>query len=151
MWRPFGFITSRLDIIISNLVSIRNNTSKILFCLSKPGKLRVIPISERRSGSMADTIVFNVLLPPKSAPDVVARKLTVTVGDAETVTLDVSTEQISVDGLEGPEGSSVTLSLVDVDNAGLESQPSSVTVTLADTFPPPAPGQIGVVNVEEKF
>lgn len=158
MWSPLSFVHAKLNMIIDNqrklIIGInvnRHKLDKVLFCLSKPGKMTIFNVCERSNIQMSDTIVFNVLLPPKSAPDVVARKFTFTVGDGDPTVLDLNPEQVSVDNLEGPEGAIVNLSLVDIDNAGLESQPSTLTVTIVDTFAPPAPGQIGLVNVTEKF
>jgi hypothetical protein len=47
---------------------------------------------------------------------------------------------------EAPENSSCRLSLVYVDNAGLESPESTQTFTVQDTIPPEAPGDFGEIT-----
>jgi hypothetical protein len=101
---------------------------------------------------MADvqTLIFDVTLPPPAAPDVVTRKVTVEInGESSTLTLDA--EATTVTGLKGLQDAVVTVTLVDVDDAGLESPPSTKTVTLVDTIAPPAPGELGITVSGEEF
>jgi len=95
-------------------------------------------------------LVFNVNLPPKAAPDVVARQLTVVVnGDAQVMSLGADVEL--VEGLKGPQDSMVTLMLVDIDDSGNSSPPSELSFVLLDTIPPPQPGSMGATVVAEIF
>lgn len=100
---------------------------------------------------MADKISFLVKLPPKSAPDVVRRILTVNIGEDNQTGIDTDKELTEFGPLTGDEGAAIKITLVDVDNAGNQSEPSVFEGVLADTFAPPAPGAIGVVAVGESF
>ena len=86
---------------------------------------------------------FVLTLPERSAKDVVARELTVSVDGVETV------ESLNGDSLEsqvysGLDNAAVAGRLVDIDDAGNRSEPSEFTFVLVDTIAPPAPGQVGL-------
>ena len=99
---------------------------------------------------MAGVILFQVVLPPKSADDVVNRevKLSFDDGGLLTVNLEPSAETTSV--LRGAEGAQVTVSLVDVDDAGNRSEPSVAVFDLVDVIPPPQPGELSLNIVGEE-
>lgn len=110
-----------------------------LLLKSKPGKIQIFVTGEN---DMA--ITFKVVLPPVSAPDVVARELSVKIGDAEPIVTELAADAINVDELQGPQDAEVEVSLVDIDDAGNRSEPSVATAVLADTFAPPKPGELGI-------
>lgn len=129
-------------ILITMLLLIRsiNNTClsilKVLR-LKKPGKVSITMFEGE------GMLSFVLTLPERSAKDVVARELTVSVDGVETV------ESLNGDSLEsqaysGLDNAAVTGRLVDIDDAGNRSEPSEFTFVLADTIAPPAPGQVGL-------
>jgi len=117
----------------------------------KLGPLGYIITSERNATGMADIISFNVSLPPKSAPDVVSRELSVKVGDNPAETRVYPPEALVATGFEGPQDIGVQISLVDIDDSGNRSEPSVLGFLLADLVPPPTPGTLGIVVVQERF
>jgi hypothetical protein len=118
---------------------------QLLFRLG-PGNVSIRITGET---SMADVLLFVVYLPPKSAPDVVARELTVEI-DGETQVLELDADSTQVSDLFGLEGSTVSLSLVDIDNADNRSGASVFNTTLKDTIAPPKPGVLGLEVTAER-
>lgn len=132
-------ITRRLNELDAKL-------DKLLFRLG-PGKIIVHVIGEL---NMSDKLSFVVYLPPKAAPDVVSRELRVEIGDTlQVLELDADTSEVL--SLSGHQGASVTLSLVDIDDAGNRSEASVLQTELIDTIAPPKPGTLGVEIVAEDF
>lgn len=80
--------------------------------------------------------------------DVVNRVLTVTVGGVSETTT-VSGDTTNFGEITVPQDVEVTLTLVDVDDAGNKSEPAEVTFVSADTIPPAKPGEFGVTIVRE--
>lgn len=95
-----------------------------------------------------NVILFDISLPPASAPDVVRRELTVEINGVSVVH-ELPADTMSLAGLQGPQGALVHLSLVDIDDADLRSPESVLDATLLDTVPPPQPGQIGIAMTGE--
>lgn len=100
---------------------------------------------------MADVLTYRVSVDPAAA-DVVERLLTVTVDGQEVAdaakTFEPSATDLGV--VNVPQGSSVVLSLVDVDDAGNKSEPALLAFSAEDTLPPAAPGGLGVTLVGEE-
>lgn len=85
-----------------------------------------------------DLIQYEVVLPPLEAGhDVAVRRLTV-----NGVSQDVDPSADVVGGFEGPQDSEVAVSLIDLDDAGNESQAREMTATLVDSFAPAVPGEL---------
>lgn len=85
-------------------------------------------------------------LPPPGAPDVVLRELTQVINGIQTV---LNVEQGYTFLAE--DGAMVSLSLVDIDDAGNRSEPSpTLTFTATDTIAPPTPGELGVTVIGEE-
>ena len=95
-------------------------------------------------------IVFDVLLPALGAPDVVKRRLSLQIGDAEPVLVPVGLQDEAVRGLKAPQGANVTVSLVDVDEAGNESEASVTAFEAKDVIPPVRPEAVDIVIVGEE-
>jgi len=93
-------------------------------------------------------ILFDVILPPPGAADVVSRELTITRDGADPVLTTVGKEETKVAG-KAPQDSVLTLTLVDVDDAGNRSEPRVQTATVSDTFAPAQPGELGIVVTGE--
>lgn len=108
-------------------------------------------ITEERNEGMADIIKFAINLPPKAAPDVVSRELTVAINGNDPVIRSLDASVTVVDDLEGPQDASVLVILVDTDDNGNRSEASTITFVLVDLIPPPKPGELGVVVLDEKF
>lgn len=92
---------------------------------------------------------YKATFPPTTANDVVTREVTMTINGG---TPDVSTYPVTTGEFNffAPDNATVSLFLVDIDDAGNRSQPSpSTEFTATDTLPPPAPGAIGVTLVGE--
>jgi hypothetical protein len=149
-------IHRKLDTIIDNQKILLSNQRRLLWYMCQrfdrldadvhklllrlgPGAVKILATGEK---NMA--ITFKVQLPAKSAADVVARELTVKIGDSEPIFTELAADAAEVDELQGPEGAEVEVSLVDIDDAGNRSEPSVATAVLADTFAPPKPGELGI-------
>lgn len=98
-------------------------------------------------------ITFDVQLP--ALPDdptneIASGELTIVVDGGAPDVRAVARDATLVTGLSGPQDSTVELSFVYIDNAGNKSAtPSTASVVLTDTVPPPNPGALGVVVTGE--
>jgi hypothetical protein len=129
-------------ILITMLLLLRSINSTCLSILKvlrlkKPGKVSITMFEGE------GMLSFVLTLPERSAKDVVARELTVSVDGVETV------ESLNGDSVEsqvysGLDNAAVAGRLVDIDDAGNRSEPSEFTFVLVDTIAPPAPGQVGL-------
>ena len=108
-------------------------------CIKKPGN-----VSLKLLNGECGMLQFCLCLPEKSCHDVVSRELTVRVGNGEQNVLNLGAETLEATGFQGMHGEVVEGMLVDVDAAGNRSEPSEFYFVLVDTFPPPAPGQVGL-------
>jgi uncharacterized lipoprotein YbaY len=90
-------------------------------------------------------------LPEPGAADVVKRELTVSItGVDEPIVQNLSGKALSSDQIEVDEDAELSVTLVDIDNAGNRSQPSAALVyKVVDDVPPPAPGTVSVGNKVE--
>jgi hypothetical protein len=95
-------------------------------------------------------IVFDVLLPPPAAPDVISRELGISISGQPAEVRSLGTADTLITGLKAPQGTTVSLSLVDVDDAGNRSIPSYKTFEALDTIPPPQPGELGITITGEE-
>jgi predicted anti-sigma-YlaC factor YlaD len=81
--------------------------------------------------------------------DVVQRELVSAVnGEVVSTTVWAGTA-VDLGTLSAEQDAQVSLSLVDIDDAGNRSMPATVTFVAADTIPPSAPGGLGVMLVGE--
>ena len=101
---------------------------------------------------MSDVLTYRVSVGPAVDADVIERRLVVAVdglvpADAVKVFPGAATElgEVSV-----PQGASVLLTLVDVDDAGNRSEPAELEFVAEDTLPPAQPGAFGVTLVREE-
>lgn len=111
--------------------------------LQTPGPIYLKQIGEE----MANQI--RVQVNSSADPDTVTREVTVDRKDGsapEVLTYDIG----SPSSFLVPEGSSVTVSVQDTDNAGNKSPVTSGDFTVADTFPPSAPGEVSLVAIAEE-
>lgn len=98
---------------------------------------------------MADLLTYVVTAAPAVDHDVVSRELVVKIGDADGVVSVWPGSSVELGTVAVPQDSAVTLTLVDVDDAGNRSTPAVVEFVAADTLPPAQPGSFGVTLVSE--
>ena len=123
------------------LETISARLKSIAFRMYRPGFLS---ISFQGASLMADKILYRVLLPEPGAKDVVTRELRV-VSDAGEEIFVLGPAEVQSDLLRGDQGTTVTVSLVDIDDAGNRSEASEAQFFLTDTLPPPKPGELAMV------
>ena len=95
-----------------------------------------------------EMLFFTLELPEAGASDVVTRKLSLKIGSAEAVSLELAVGETAPE-FSGNDNDVVEGSLVDVDDAGNASEPSNFSYVLTDTIAPPAPGQVGLKVTRE--
>jgi len=98
---------------------------------------------------MADLLTYSVVAASPSAPDVVSRELVVAVNGEVKPVVYFAGATTDLGTVDAPQNSEVSLTLVDVDDAGNRSEPTSLVFVALDTLPPSAPGSIGVTLVGE--
>jgi hypothetical protein len=90
-------------------------------------------------------LTFEIILPVLPTPhDVLTRRLSYSIGGADVVTVDMSPTDVLLPGLLGEDGDTLSVTLVDIDDAGNSSEPREQEFVLSDTIPPSQPGEIGV-------
>jgi hypothetical protein len=112
-----------------------------------PANLRVVQL---RRDSMTNILTYSVSVAAPVDADVVSRELIVTVDGVNQDTVEFSGTATDLGNIDVPEGASVQLSLVDVDDAGNESVPATVDFVAADTLAPGQPGAFNVSLVAER-
>lgn len=98
---------------------------------------------------MADVLTYQVSVGPAVDHDVVSRELSFVIDGGEPVVASFSGDTTDLGLVSAPQGSSVVLSLVDIDDAGNRSDAATLEFVAADTFPPAVPGSFGVTLVGE--
>lgn len=109
---------------------------KLLTHPVKPGPVYVL--IERRNN--VSKFLIRATLPPVEDFDVLEREFTYKVNEVST-TVTLAKDTPSYD-FWAPEESNVTLSLIDLDNAGNRSEPSVRAFKVMDTLPPAKPGDM---------
>ena len=100
---------------------------------------------------MADKLTYRVSVAPSVDGDVVTRRLSVTVGGADSPreVRDYEPSATELGDVIVDEGEAVVLQLVDIDNAGNQSEPAVLEFVAQDTIAPAQPGALGVTLVAE--
>ena len=111
--------------------------------MRKPG--HVFLVVRKENGMLS----FVLVLPPPGAPDVVARRLSYQIGGKEPVVLDLDGLALETEELRASDNEPIVGSLVDIDDAGNQSEPRDFEFVIVDTIPPPQPGELGVRVVSE--
>lgn len=97
---------------------------------------------------MADKWDVRFSLPPKSAPDVVNRKLRVESSGTDSGSVvfedDLAGDAVLSRYYRLDEAAVVHVELRDTDNAGQDSEPSVLDFTVTDDVPPPVPGAVSI-------
>jgi len=158
VWWIFGATDGHVN---DNLKSIEYSLRKILFVLTRPGKLSK---SFEREDAM-DIHYYAIGLPEKATDDTVKRELIVTIDGVETVPkhdelpegaeVDTSIRVPNADGvsvvLGFPQDSIVDVALYNVDEGGRRSVNPSTIVGwhIVDNNPPQDPGAMSIAFVRE--
>ena len=129
--------------ILRDILEVCRSILKLLR-LRQPGLVFLKVVSEE--GTM---LKFKVALPPPGAPDVVSRNLSLTIGDEETMMVTLPGSALESEEYIRAEGTVITGSLSDVDDAGNVSPARDFSLTLVDTIAPPMPGEVGLTVTEE--
>lgn len=99
---------------------------------------------------MADVLTYRVSAGPVVDGDVVKRLLTLTINGEDQGTAELpATAAADLSVFSAPQDAVVVLKLVDVDDAGNESEPAVFEFTAKDTIPPAKPGSLGVTLESE--
>lgn len=112
--------------------------------VSKPSKVKY---ELKKGDSMS--LVYSVSCPVSLDQDVTKRRLTVTVNEVEVSNAEFHYNVSEFGEYSFNEGDEVTLSLVNIDNAGNVSEPCVSAFIAKDTIPPSAPEGLGVALLRE--
>lgn len=97
-------------------------------------------------------LTFEILLPVLPIPhDVEIRRLSYSIAGAEVVTVDMAPTDVLLPDLAGEDGDTLSVTLIDIDDAGNSSEPRQQEFVLSDTIPPAMPGEIGVKITGEEM
>lgn len=123
--------------------AVETLTRKLFPPIERPGLL-TFRVTSERSTDMADKLKFVVSVPAAEG-DVVRRALAVTLPDGSVQTSQLAGKDAAEsDEFEVDQDSIVKVSVVNVDDAGNESEPRVAEFTIKDTIPPAQPGELTV-------
>jgi hypothetical protein len=128
-------------IVISRLVYKLKNKQEI----SKPESLKIIFI--RKENNMA--LVYGLSCEAPVDSDVVNRRLVVNVNGNDVAKNTYSSDVVDFGEFTFSQGDDVVMILVDIDDAGNESDPATVQFQAVDTIPPRVPGGFSVSLLRE--
>ena len=115
--------------------------------LEKPSGL-VLKQTGRKQ--MADLLTYQVTAAASTAADAVSREVSLVIDGAEPVVTVYAPTEENLGSVTVPQNAKVTVSVVDVDDAGNRSEPAVLSFTATDTLPPPVPGAVSVTLVSEE-
>jgi len=95
-------------------------------------------------------LVYSVSAGPAVDADVTGRQLTVVVNGEVLSIVELAGSATDLGEVKVEQNSNVTLSLVDLDDAGNRSQPAVLDFVATDTIPPAQPGSFGVTLAREE-
>jgi hypothetical protein len=98
---------------------------------------------------MADVLSYTVTAALPVDADVVSRTLTIVVNGENMGTVDVPVDSTELHVFSAPQDAEVTLTLVDMDDAGNKSEPAVYLFVATDTIAPAQPGGLGVTLTGE--
>lgn len=99
---------------------------------------------------MADILTYQVSAAASTAGDAVSREVSLSINGAQPVVTVYAPTATDLGSVTVPQNSEVTITVVDVDDAGNRSEPAFVSFVAADMLPPPAPGAVTVALVSEE-
>ncbi len=100
-----------------------------------------------------EMLFFELDLPAATNADVLnggKRKLTTKIGSADAVEVELPGNAVVSSELSGNDNDVVEGTLVDIDDAGNPSEPSSFSFVLTDTIAPAKPGDVGLRVTREE-
>ncbi len=154
MWRWPGSAARdeqarQLRLVNAQLALVRRLLLQLVRPL-RPYGLQVTLLQETHTMGAEDTLVFSVAAAPLNKPhDVVQRHCNVRVNGAEHVHLTTDPDANKFADISVPEGASVNLVFIDVDDANNESAPLSYDFIAADRIPPEQPAGVAIAPVAE--
>lgn len=95
-------------------------------------------------------LIYSVSAGAPVDKDVASRELSVTINGNATPVATFPGTATDLGNISVDQGATVSMTLVDIDDAGNRSQPATVEFTAADTIPPAQPGSFGVTLVREE-
>ena len=95
-------------------------------------------------------LVYTVTSGPTVDSDVVTRRLLVTVNGEVVSTVDHPKDATAFGEIKVEQDANVVVTLVDIDDAGNESQPAYLEFVAKDEIAPAQPGSLGVTLVREE-
>ena len=118
----------------------------------KPGRLLIGPNEEVQIVALKYPVTLPPLASTPAAQDTVTRRLSVTYTDSAGAGT-TSSQDLAKDATEAffvvPQDVDVTVSLVDIDDAGNASPPATSSFHSVDTIPPDQPGDLSIGAPEE--
>ena len=116
----------------------------------QPGKPDGLVLEQiGRKQIMADLLTYAVSAAASTAADAVSREVSLVINGAEPVVTVFAPTDTDLGQVTVPQNAEVSISVVDIDDAGNRSEPAVLSFTALDTLPPPAPGAVSVVLVSE--
>lgn len=112
--------------------------------------LKVILLQTRKVNNMPNTLVYGMSAGSAGAGDVAERRLQVSINNVVVENRVYSGDTVDLGELYVPQDSDVSLTLVDVDDAGNMSAPAIYVFKATDTIAPPVPGSFGVNVLREE-
>lgn len=146
------------DELVNILQNIEKNLEKIASELKSSNMWNRVPYNfkvkflyETKGGDhMANEMVYGVTAGVAGAADVVERRMTVEVDGTVVETKTFAGDVVDLGELKVAQNANIVLTLVDVDDVGNVSQPTSCVFVATDTVAPPAPGNFGVAVLREE-
>lgn len=133
--------------ILKELSGIRSALRGIAMCFRKP--VLFVRLKTQEPSTMA--LVYAVTAGAPVDADVVSRELTVVVGGSQVSQTTYTGSTTDLGEVTVEQDSEVTLSLVDIDDAGNRSEAAVYGPFMAtDTIAPAQPGSFGVTLVREE-
>jgi hypothetical protein len=135
----FGGLSREITTLTSAIRGLAMSHRKPLFW---------VRLSFMEPTSMA--LVYTVSAGPAVDADVTGRQLTVVVNGEVLSTVELAGSATDLGEVKVEQNSNVTLSLVDIDDAGNRSQAAVLDFVATDTIPPAQPGSFGVTLAREE-
>lgn len=140
-------LTRAIIVLIEDVRVLRvdiNDLRKVIQ-LRKPGLVFSKMISEGMNGMSK----FVLVLPAPGAADVQSREVVYSINDGTPVTSVLPGTALETEEFETEEGSVVSGTLVDIDDAMNRSEIRTFNLALRDTLAPPQPGEVSARMTEE--
>lgn len=135
----FGNLSREIATLTSAIRGLAMSHRKPLVC---------VRLSFMEPTSMA--LVYSVSAGPAVDADVTGRQLTVVVNGEVLSTVELAGSATDLGEVKVEQNANVTLSLVDIDDAGNRSQAAVLDFVATDTIPPAQPGSLGVTLAREE-